>query len=174
MGTDGDRQRDRELEALARRLGAALTARGWMLASAESCTGGLVAGAVTAIAGSSGWFERGFVTYSNEAKQELLGVRAQTLAEHGAVSEATVLEMAAGALRAGRAQASVAVSGVAGPDGGSPDKPVGSVWLAWAHAGAAPRAQLFRFDGDRTAVRRQAVVAALEGLIDECERESGT
>ncbi len=120
------------LEALAQELGAALLAKGWRLAGAESCTGGWAAQACTAIAGSSAWFERGFVTYSNEAKQELLGVRAETLAAHGAVSEATAREMAGGALAHSRAQCAYAITGIAGPAGGSPDKPVGTVWFAWA------------------------------------------
>lgn len=136
-----------------------------MLACAESCTGGWVAETVTAIAGSSQWFERGFVTYSNAAKQELLGVRADTLRRQGAVSEAVVLEMAAGALRNSRAQTSLAISGVAGPAGGSADKPVGTVCFAWAVRGTEPTAQTRHFAGDREAVRRQSVIHALQGLL---------
>lgn len=152
------------LEALAAELGAALAERGWRVAAAESCTGGWAAQALTAIAGSSVWFERGFVTYSNAAKQEMLGVGAATLAEHGAVSEATVREMAAGALRHGRADAAFAISGIAGPGGGTPDKPVGTVCFAWALAGQAPDSECCRFTGDRQAVRAAAVAHALAGM----------
>jgi nicotinamide-nucleotide amidase len=153
------------LVALAARVGEAALARGAMIATAESCTGGLVAGAITAIAGSSAWFERGFVTYSNLAKEEDLGVSPSILARFGAVSEETAKAMAEGALRGGAAKWSVAVTGIAGPDGGSTDKPVGTVWFAWAgpgHLEALGR----RFDGDRRAVREASVRVALEGLID--------
>lgn len=150
---------------LAIRLGEALTRRGWMLATAESCTGGGVAQAVTAIAGSSQWFERGFVTYSNNSKIEMLGVRGETVERHGAVSEATVCEMVAGALSHSRAQVALAVSGIAGPGGGSPEKPVGTVWLAWG-GGGPMRVTRMLFSGDREAVRRQAVSAALRGMLD--------
>ncbi|ATE61388.1 CinA family protein [Thauera sinica] len=153
------------LDALSAALGQALAARGWMLATAESCTGGWIAEAVTATAGSSGWFDRGFVTYSNEAKMDMLGVSPATLAVHGAVSEQTVREMAAGALARSRAQVAVAVSGVAGPGGGSTEKPVGMVCLAWARRGAAPQAVTMHFGGDREAVRRQTVEHALRELI---------
>lgn len=162
------------LGALSQRLGEVLCARGWLLATAESCTGGWIAEAVTATAGSSGWFDRGFVTYSNEAKTEMLGVGADTLARHGAVSEAAVREMVAGALARSRAQIAVAVSGVAGPGGGSPTKPVGMVCLAWAVAGEAPRAVTRRFDGDREAVRRQTVECALQELIAIAGRAAST
>lgn len=154
-----------ELETLAAKLGEALLARGSMLATAESCTGGWVAEAVTAIAGSSAWFDRGFVTYSNEAKQDMLGVRADSLAQHGAVSEAVVREMAAGVLAHSRADLVVAISGIAGPAGGSAEKPVGTVWVAWATRAGAQRVQRFHFDGDRAAVRRQSVLAALQGAL---------
>ena len=157
---------DDELTRLAERVGRALAERGLMLATAESCTGGWVAKVMTDVAGSSGWFERGFVTYSNQAKQDLLGVRASTLQAHGAVSEQAVREMAEGALARSRAQVALAVSGIAGPQGGSPGKPVGTVWLAWARAGVAPRARLAQFPGDRAAVRRQSVLAALQGVLD--------
>ena len=155
-----------ELTRLAERVGRALAERGLMLATAESCTGGWVAKVMTDVAGSSGWFERGFVTYSNQAKQDLLGVRASTLQAHGAVSEQTVREMAEGALARSRAQVTLAISGIAGPEGGSPGKPVGTVWLAWARTGAATRARLAQFPGDREAVRRQSVLAALQGVLD--------
>jgi len=153
------------LLALAARLGAAALARGTMIATAESCTGGLVAGAITSIAGSSGWFERGFVTYSDLAKEQQLGVASSTIERFGAVSEETAKAMAQGAVRGSAAQWAVAVTGIAGPDGGSPDKPVGTVWFAWAgpdHLQALKR----QFDGDRAAVRQASVQAALEGLID--------
>jgi nicotinamide-nucleotide amidase len=155
---------DKALDTLARRLGERLLAAGRMAATAESCTGGWIAKVVTDIAGSSAWFDRGFVTYTNEAKQDLLGVRADTLAVYGAVSEASVREMVAGALARSRADVAVAVSGIAGPGGGSPDKPVGTVWLAWGTRGGLARAERCRFDGDREAVRRQAVARALQGM----------
>ncbi len=154
-----------ELETLAARLGEALLARGWQLAAAESCTGGWVAQAATAIAGSSNWFDRGFVTYSNEAKQDMLGVQAATLAAHGAVSEAVVREMVAGALARSRADLALAISGIAGPAGGSAEKPVGTVWIAWGLRAGPQRAQRFHFDGDRAEVRCQSVAAALQGAL---------
>jgi len=152
------------LEALAAELGATLAERGWMLAAAESCTGGWAAQAITSVAGSSAWFDRGFVTYSNEAKRDMLGVRAETLAEHGAVSEATVREMAEGALRHSRAQAAFAISGIAGPGGGSDSKPVGTVCFAWSAAGQPAAAETRHFDGDRCLVRMQAVAYALRRM----------
>ena len=155
-----------ELTRLAERVGRALAERGLMLATAESCTGGWVAKVMTDVAGSSGWFERGFVTYSKQDKQDLLGVRASTLRAHGAVSEQVVREMAEGALARSRAQVALAISGIAGPEGGSPGKPVGTVWLAWARVGVAPRARRAQFPGDREAVRRQSVLAALQGVLD--------
>ena len=147
------------------RLGDALRARGARLAAAESCTGGLIAAACTAVAGSSDWFERGFVTYSNEAKAELLGVPAGLIEQHGAVSEEVARAMAAGALARSRADWSVAVTGVAGPGGGSPAKPVGTVWLAVAGP-AGVQAQRLQLDGDRSAVRRQTVEKALSVLLE--------
>jgi nicotinamide-nucleotide amidase len=153
-----------QLEALAASLGEALLGRGWSLAVAESCTGGWAAQAITAIPGSSAWFDRGFVTYSNAAKQEMLGVRAQTLAQFGAVSEATVREMAEGALRHSHAQAAFAISGIAGPGGGSPGKPVGTVWFAWALAGRPAEAAVAHFAGDRREVRAQAVAYVFSGM----------
>lgn len=149
---------------LAQQLGDALLARGWRVTTAESCTGGGVASALTDIAGSSEWFEYGFVTYANRAKETLLGVDAATLLHHGAVSEPVVRQMAQGALRAARADLAVAISGVAGPGGGSEDKPVGSVWFAWADSRGTATA-LHRLNGDREQVRRQAVVIALRGLL---------
>ena len=147
------------------RLADALRARGWSLATAESCTGGLIAAACTDLAGSSDWFERGFVTYSNAAKQELLGVDEALIRAHGAVSRPVVLAMAAGALARSRAQLAVAVTGIAGPAGGSPDKPVGTVWIATASQDGAAQACCFRFDGDRRAVREATVREAFTLLL---------
>ncbi len=138
--------------------------RGWMLATAESCTGGLIAATCTDLAGSSAWFERGFVTYSNAAKIELLGVDAGLIAHHGAVSEAVVRAMAAGALAHSHAQVAVAVTGVAGPSGGSVEKPVGTVWLGWATP-AGVTAAVRHFDGDRASVRQVTVQHSLLGLL---------
>lgn len=156
---------DAELYEVAGKVGDALKAKAMVMTAAESCTGGWIGQAVTMVPGSSKWFDRGFVTYTNEAKQEMLGVSAETLKKFGAVSEQTVREMAAGALKASRAQISVAVSGVAGPDGGTPKKPVGTVCIAWCKSGAEPLARTHRFQGDRDSVRRQSVIAALEGLL---------
>ncbi len=156
---------DKELEDLSVRVGEVLLGRKSMLACAESCTGGWVAEVVTATGGSSQWFERGYVTYSNAAKQELLGVKAETLRQDGAVSEAVVREMAAGALRRSHAQAALAISGVAGPSGGSPGKPVGTVCFAWVLQGGEPTTETMHFSGDREAVRKQSVVHALRGLL---------
>jgi nicotinamide-nucleotide amidase len=157
---------DGEIAELAAELGRRLTARRALAATAESCTGGLVAGAITAIAGSSGWFDRGFVTYSNEAKMEMLDVDADTLARNGAVSEATAMAMAEGAIRASRADLAVAVTGIAGPAGGTAAKPVGMVCFAWATRGRPTTVATHRFDGDREAVRRLSVIVSLQGLID--------
>jgi nicotinamide-nucleotide amidase len=151
---------------LAQKLASRLKAGKGMLVTAESCTGGWVAQELTAIAGSSSWFDRGFVTYSNEAKQEMLGVRAETLAKHGAVSEETAAEMARGALEKSRGTLSLAITGIAGPSGGTPAKPVGTVCFAWATKGQAPRAETKRFPGDREAVRRQSVEHALAGMLE--------
>ena len=157
---------DRDLFELSVRVGEVLRGRGWMLATAESCTGGWIGECITMVAGSSTWYDRGFITYSNEAKMQMLGVREATLRVHGAVSEHVVLEMARGTLTYSRAQVGVSVSGVAGPGGGTPDKPVGTVCIGWALADGQVRAGDFRFDGDRESVRRQSVVAALRGVID--------
>lgn len=147
-------------------LGALLSKRGIVLATAESCTGGWVAQTITSVPASSAWFERGFVTYTNNAKQEMLGVRAATIAACGAVSEATAREMAEGALLHSHAQVSLAVSGIAGPAGGTPDKPVGSVCLAWAGLGLKTLSRSRHFSGGRADIRRLAVIAALQGLED--------
>ena len=147
-----------------------LRVRGERLATAESCTGGLIAAACTELAGSSDWFERGFVTYSNEAKSELLGVDAALIAAHGAVSEPVALAMATGALAHSRADWAVAVTGIAGPGGGSAEKPVGLVWLAWCRRGGAPEAERHVFPGDRAAVRAATVLQALHGLLERMPR----
>jgi nicotinamide-nucleotide amidase len=146
--------------------GGRLKAGGAILVTAESCTGGWVAQVVTSVAGSSEWFERGFVTYSNEAKQELIGVRAETLARHGAVSEETAREMALGALAASRGTIAVAITGVAGPSGGTPSKPVGMVCFAWADRSGAVRSATQHFTGNREKVRRQSVMRALQGVVE--------
>jgi nicotinamide-nucleotide amidase len=156
---------DSVLFELAARVGEALKAQGLMLATAESCTGGWIAQALTAVPGSSHWFERGFVTYTYISKREMLGVSQDTLAVHGAVSEQTVREMVAGALGNSHAQVAVSVSGTAGPAGGTADKPVGTVCFAWGIKNGEPRSARKCFNGDREAVRRQAVRYALEGLL---------
>lgn len=155
---------DMQLQALAEEVGARLHAARQMLATAESCTGGWIAKTVTDIAGSSAWFDCGFAVYSYEAKQAMLGVRAETLEHSGAVSRETVIEMVSGALSHSGASVAVAVTGIAGPDGGTVDKPVGTVWIAWKRRGGYPRAEVFNFQGDREAVRRRTVAAALQGL----------
>ncbi|RYZ71364.1 MAG: CinA family protein [Lysobacteraceae bacterium] len=155
---------DPALRALAENLGERLRQTHHRLVTAESCTGGWIAKAVTDIAGSSDWFDCGMAAYSYEAKQALLGVRPETLETHGAVSRETVIEMVAGALVNSGASIAVAVTGIAGPGGGSEDKPVGTVWIGWKKRGGYARAEAFRFEGDRDAVRRQTVAAALRGL----------
>jgi nicotinamide-nucleotide amidase len=158
---------DFALAALALSVGRSLRRAGLTIATAESCTGGLIAKCLTDIAGSSDYFDRGWVTYSNAAKHDELGVRLATIERHGAVSEAVALAMARGALRKSPARVSIAVTGIAGPAGGSADKPVGTVWIAWGlqrEEGIQAYARLFRFRGGRNAIRRQAAVAALEGL----------
>ena len=152
------------LEVLSRRLGKALLRNDQRLVTAESCTGGWVAQAVTAIAGSSDWFERGYVTYSNAAKQELLGVRASTLKHHGAVSEQAAREMARGALRRSRAALSIAITGIAGPTGAAPGKPVGTVCFAWAR-GRKMRSETRHFRGNRRTVRMRSVIHAMKGAL---------
>jgi nicotinamide-nucleotide amidase len=159
-------QAQQSLYELAAQMGAALRARGQTLAIAESCTGGWIAKVATDVPGSSGWFDRGFVTYSNVAKSELLGVRKDTIVNHGAVSAEVVAEMADGALQRSPAAVVVAVSGVAGPDGGTPDKPVGTVYLAWALREGPVHTERRQFQGDRDQVRLQSVAAALQGVLD--------
>ena len=156
---------DDSLYALAERTGQCLHRLKIQLATAESCTGGWIAEVITAIPGSSHWFERGFVSYSNAAKQDMLAVPMALIDSDGAVSEAVVKAMAQGAIQHSKAHLSIAVSGVAGPDGGSADKPVGLVWIAWGQKRGYVEAQQFQFSGDREQVRRATVVAALEGLL---------
>jgi len=156
---------DSILYKLAEEVGLELKRRKLMLATAESCTGGWISEAVTMVPGSSDWFERGFVTYTHISKREMLGVKEATLDQHGAVSEEVVREMVAGALARSHAQVAVAVSGVAGPAGGTPDKPVGFVCFAWGVGDSQPRSETKRFPGDREAVRRQSVAHALKGLL---------
>jgi len=159
-----------ELQQLAAELGDKLRARGWMLATAESCTGGWVGQLLTSLPGSSSWYERGFITYANAAKIEMLGVAAETLAKYGAVSEETASAMAAGALSHSHAQATLAISGIAGPSGGTPQKPVGLVCYGWALEDGTIMSSTCRLDGDREEIRSRAVAAAvaaaLRGLID--------
>jgi nicotinamide-nucleotide amidase len=156
---------DQELSGRSAALGALLAQRGWRIATAESCTGGLVAAAITATAGSSGWFDAGVVTYSNAMKATLLGVPDATLDVHGAVSEPTAVAMAEGVLRLAAADVAIAVTGIAGPGGAVPGKPVGTVCLAWAMRGHPASAASRWFDGDRADVRRQSALAALDGAI---------
>ena len=155
---------DARLGALATEVGQILVAHAQTLATAESCTGGWIGKTLTDVAGSSAWFDSGITAYSYEAKEALLGVRPETLLRHGAVSEPTVLEMVSGALTHSGASVAVAVTGIAGPGGGTADKPVGTVWIAWKRRGGYPTMERFHFDGDRDAVRRHTVQAALEGL----------
>jgi nicotinamide-nucleotide amidase len=162
------------MENLVAQVGGALKSHGMMLATAESCTGGGVAQAITEVAGSSAWFERGFVTYSNLSKQQMLGVRETTLKQYGAVSEMTVRELVAGALANSAAQVALAVTGIAGPDGGTVDKPVGTVWFAWGIKHGETHAQRHQLGGNRAEVRAQAVHIALQGLIDLLNQSSET
>lgn len=156
---------DDPLLSLAAKLGATLTERGWMMALAESCTGGMAAQYITAVPGSSTCFERGFVTYSNQAKIELLDVNPETLERYGAVSEETAREMAKGALEHSHTQLTGAITGIAGPDGGTPDKPVGMVCFAWAGSDGSLHSETRHFDGDRNAIRRQSVETAFQELL---------
>jgi nicotinamide-nucleotide amidase len=154
------------LSTLAAELGAALKARGFMLALAESCTGGMAAQGVTSIAGSSTWFERGFVTYSNQAKIDMLGVSAKTLENFGAVSEQTASEMAVGALKHSLAQIAGSITGIAGPDGGTIEKPVGTVCFAWAGENLPLSTTTKRFFGNRQEIRQQASITIMAGLVE--------
>jgi len=158
-----------DIEYLASALGDLLRARGWVIGTAESCTGGMVAAAITDVAGSSGWFDEGLVTYANHSKRRLLGVNEQQLLEQGAVSQAVVEAMAEGVLTRG-ADVSIATSGIAGPDGGSRTKPVGSVWFAWAAKGEAVASECVHFPGDRQQVRLQATKYAIAGVVGRLQR----
>jgi nicotinamide-nucleotide amidase len=161
---------DAELEKQVATLAAELATRGWSMAAAESCTGGWIAKVCTDRAGSSGWFERGVVSYSNRAKVEMLGVQAASLERDGAVSRAVAVQMAEGARERSGVDAALAVTGIAGPDGGTPDKPVGTVWFAWAVGVAPAEAECVVFEGNREGVRRQTVAHALQGLIERLAR----
>ena len=160
------------MNQLAAQVGAALHEHGMLLATAESCTGGGVATAMTEIAGSSAWFDRGFVTYSNQAKVDMLAVSVDTLEHYGAVSEATVREMVEGALQHSRADIALAVSGIAGPGGGTPVKPVGTIWFAWGIKGDSSVARKYLLAGDRAEIRHQAVYIALQGVIDLLQKRT--
>jgi nicotinamide-nucleotide amidase len=153
------------LDELSLRAGRALEARGWMLVTAESCTGGGIAECITRTAGSSAWFDRAFITYTNAAKQEMLGVQSTTLARHGAVAEETAREMARGALNASRADIALSVTGIAGPGGAMPGKPVGMVCFAWALRDGSLQSDTQHFAGDRAAVRRASIEHALQGML---------
>lgn len=155
----------KKINSLSEQLGMELLHRKWRVATAESCTGGGIAAAITATAGSSSWFEYGIVSYANAAKQKLLGVSAATLEAEGAVSEAVVTQMMRGVLKLSNADIAVAISGIAGPGGGSPEKPVGMVWFAWGTAAGQTNTARVEFAGDRNAVQKQSVTYALDGLI---------
>lgn len=155
-----------DLETLAREVGHVLKKHELMLATAESCTGGWAAQLVTSVAGSSEWFDRGFVVYTNVSKREMLGVKTTTLSRFGAVSEQTAREMAEGAIAYSHAQVALAITGIAGPSGGTPEKPVGLVCMAWAGKKRETKSAKYNFTGDREAVQRQSVMSALQGLID--------
>ena len=160
---------DTDLATLSTEIGAACLRHHLTLATAESCTGGWVAQVITHTAGSSGWFDRGFVTYANDAKTAMLGVSAETLERHGAVSPETAAEMAAGAVNNSKAMFSLAITGIAGPTGGSPGKPVGTVCFAWCRAGGIPQTEVVRFEGGREEIRRRAVIHALRGVLSRLD-----
>lgn len=162
------------MDVLATQVGGVLKSHGMLLATAESCTGGGVAQAVTEISGSSAWFDRGFVTYANAAKVEMLGVRQATLDERGAVSELTVREMVEGALQHSYAHVAVAISGIAGPTGGSPEKPVGTVWFAWSLRNGETTTQVHHLAGTRSEVRVQSVHIALQGVLQLLDKHATT
>ena len=157
---------DPTLEDLARQVGLALAGQGLMLASAESCTGGWLGQTITSIAGSSAWYERGFITYADISKREMLGVRSKTLEQNGAVSREVAYEMAEGAITRSHSQVAVSITGIAGPDGGTAEKPVGMVCFAWLMKDGLALTETRYFSGSREAIRRQAVAGALQGVID--------
>ncbi len=154
------------IDQLVQQLSELLIERGWMIATVESCTGGMISESITRKAGSSDWFERGFVTYSNDAKQELVGVSSESLRDHGAVSSAVAREMATGGIQSSRADLAVSVTGVAGPDGGSEEKPVGTVWIAWADRNGKVIDQGYLLSGDRQQVRLASAQHAFVGAIE--------
>ena len=158
------------LTHLANELGAALKARGYKLALAESCTGGMVSQAITSVAGSSAWFDRGFVTYSNQSKIDMLGVTIKTLEQFGAVSEETALEMVLGCLKNSQAQLAGSITGIAGPDGGSNSKPLGTICFAWAELNMQPITVTKKFDGNREEIRQQATAFLMGQLIERLEK----
>lgn len=160
---------DNALFELAERLGQSLKAKGHKIATAESCTGGWIAQAITEIPGSSAWFDRGFVTYSNNAKVQMLGVSPQTLAEHGAVSTEIAQQMAMGALANSEADWAIAVTGIAGPDGGSEEKPVGTVYVAWQNKTGFSKVERLSLSGNRLQIRRQTITKAMEGILIFCD-----
>jgi nicotinamide-nucleotide amidase len=162
---------DNELFELAERLGQCLKAKGYKIATAESCTGGWIAQAITEVPGSSVWFDRGFVTYSNNAKVQMLGVNPQTLAEHGAVSAEIAQQMAAGALANSEADWAIAVTGIAGPDGGSEEKPVGTVYIAWQSKARFSKVEKLQLPGNRHQIRRHTVIRAIEGVLGNCKEQ---
>ena len=163
---------DNQIDNLALELGQALVRRRWRIATAESCTGGWIAQAITSVPGSSKWFEQGFITYSNEAKCKQLNVKEKVLKDSGAVSSAVVIAMATSALERAVADIAVAVSGIAGPDGGSEEKPVGTVWIAWAISGEKHFSRLYHFTGGRSDIRQQTVVEALKGILVLLEKNT--
>ena len=154
------------IDQLVEQLSELLIKRDWMMATVESCTGGMISESITRVPGSSVWFERGFITYSNDAKQELVGVSSESLRDHGAVSSAVAREMAAGGIQSSRADLAVSVTGVAGPDGGSEEKPVGTVWIAWADRNGKVIDQGYLFSGDRQQVRLASAQSAFAGAIE--------
>ncbi len=156
---------EQEIDNTLQHLAGVLTAKGWLMAAAESCTGGWVAKCCTDRAGSSVWFDRGFITYSNRAKTDMLGVETSDLLRHGAVSEIVAEQMAQGALDSAGVDASLAITGVAGPDGGTQEKPVGTVWFAWLVRGKGVRTECARFEGSRDSIRHQSVLRALQGML---------
>jgi nicotinamide-nucleotide amidase len=157
---------DHDIAILAAKVGASLKRHGYLLSTAESCTGGAVANAITDIPGSSEWFDCGFITYSSESKREILGVTQDGLVNHGAVSEVVVRQMVTGALRHSRSEVALAVSGIAGPTGATSGKPIGTVWLAWGIKGGPPIACLHYLHGDRTEIRKRSTLLALQGILD--------
>jgi nicotinamide-nucleotide amidase len=162
---------DNELFELAERLGQCLKVKGYKIATAESCTGGWIAQAITEVPGSSVWFERGFVTYSNNAKVQMLGVNPQILAEYGAVSAEIAQQMAAGALANSEADWTIAVTGIAGPDGGSEEKPVGTVYIAWQSKARFSKVEKLQLSGNRHQIRRQTVIRTIEGVLGNCKEQ---